>query len=1073
MAALVPESTTLGSFIPGDVARSLKELSSLSPFPYPKAIAGLALIIYERSEDYGGPISDLQHLTRMVLDTVSTVAQNLHEIGNQIDEEVTCCSSQLLRALEAIADFVKEHSKKNKFPRILSANQLRKTINSFQDDLDTAINILSLCLKLKTLTLTARTQKMAENNEDELQQAINSALRTQDEYLKSHLLKEDLADGRLPTTIPAAPQIFFGRTPIVKELVDSFAGNDLLTASKEKRVAILGPGGIGKTSLALTVLHDANIVSSFGRHRYFVPCESLLNTDALVHHLGKRFGIPIPSTISLQARRSHLGSRLKSILKTLDTPLLVVLDNFETPWESVANRSEAEDLLQILTDIPQFSLLVTMRGAERPSGIAWSRPFLPPLTTLDSESARRTFVAISDVSAEDPDLPELLEVLENVPLAVTLMANLAQEQTCRELLQKWKHEKTSMLTRGWDSRTSSVDVSIQVSLSSDRLRSNPSSFSVLQILSMLPDGSVAQDLASMSENPLQVPGAITSLRRVALVQERTVSEAQASCLHVLSPIREFVKNRYPISSKAFALVARHLIALIESTEIDRSSSEDLQRLRNMRTQMTNICVVVSHGLAENLLMKELIRALIHIQSFGDDAIPGFVLTLLQTGMITAQKISDKELEAACLTCSYENMVSTELKDCRATLEKALSIYKHENLQSKNAHREHVRCLRQYGDIWKRIGDLHKALDVLKEGLELARMHGLFAEQAKLLAALAGIYSALNQTADTLKAAHSAITIAEAYSIPLARARADTILSELYFKRASYSLSARFSQRAIQTTLQLMGPCRGYAINLLWMARIHYIQSRLDLAEQTYAEARSIFARIGSTDWMSAATVWIGRVRLARGDIAGALTNFHVALQKWRDLQWIREEADSLSAIGEAELRQGNVILARSHFTKATEAFRAGQEYGSRRYAEAIVGLAEVSLSKNSTGAAMTFFVLASAIYRHANDRLSVANIVKKMGDVQFQLQQWNDARSCYLAAYEMLRFLGVKWPLADALLGLGNVDEIDDQKESAKSKWQMALKLYTDNLCKQQICVEKLANLDSRNRSPAVKKPLS
>ncbi|KZS90068.1 hypothetical protein SISNIDRAFT_457950 [Sistotremastrum niveocremeum HHB9708] len=952
MAARVPESTTLGSFIPGDVARSLKELSSLSPFPYPKAIAGLALTIYE---DYGGPISDLQHLTRMVLDTVSTVAQNLHEIGNQIDEEVTCCSSQLLRVLEAIADFVKEHSKKNKFSRILSANQLRKTINSFQDDLDTAINSLSLCLKLKTLTLTARTQKMEENNEDELQQAINSALRTQDEYLKSHMLKEDLADGRLPTTIPAAPQIFFGRTPIVKELVDSFAGNDLLTVSKEKRVAILGPGGIGKTSLALTVLHDANIVSSFGRHRYFVPCESLLNTDALVHHLGKRFGIPIPSTISLQARRSHLGSRLKSILKTLDTPLLVVLDNFETPWESVANRSEAEDLLQILTDIPQFSLLVTMRGAERPSRIAWSRPFLPPLTTLDSESARRTFVAISDVSADDLDLPELLEALENVPLAVTLMANLAQEQTCHELLQKWKHEKTSMLTRGWDSRTSSVDVSIQVSLSSDRLRSNPSSFSVLQILSMLPDGSLAEDLASMSESPARVPGAITSLRRVALVQERTISEAQTSGrLHA----------RHPINIQAFS-----------SLEIDRQNSEELQILRSIRTQMTNICVVVSHGLTENV-------ALIRVHAFSDDATPGL-------------KISDKELEAACLTCSYENMVSTELKDCRITLENALSIYKHENLQSITAQREHVRCLRHYGDIWKRIGDLHKALDLASTG-------GFFAEQAKLLAALSGIYSALNQTDDTLNAAHSAIQIADAHSIPMARVRAFTILSELYFKRASYSLSAQFSQRALQTTFQIMGPCRGYAINLLWMARIHYIQSRLDLAEQTYTEAH-----------------WI--VRLARGDITGALTDFH--------LSWTREEADSLTAIGEAELRQGNVT---------TEAFRV----------EAIVGLAEVYLSEDSTGPAMISFVLASVIYRHANDRLS-------MGD---------DARSCYMAAYEILQFLGVKWPLADVLLGLGDLDDIDGQQESAESKWQMALKL----------CVEKLATLNSRNKSPPlhVRKPL-
>lgn len=65
-----------------------------------------------------------------------------------------------------------------------------------------------------------------------------------------------------------------------------------------------------------------------------------------------------------------------------------------------------------------------MRGAERPRGVVWTRPFLQPLGTLDPEAARQTFLDLSDID-DDPDVDELLRLTDNLPLAVTLMASLA------------------------------------------------------------------------------------------------------------------------------------------------------------------------------------------------------------------------------------------------------------------------------------------------------------------------------------------------------------------------------------------------------------------------------------------------------------------------------------------------------------------------------------------------------------------------------------------------------------------------------------------------------------------------
>src|SRR6201996_5178651 len=152
--------------------------------------------------------------------------------------------------------------------------------------------------------------------------------------------------------------------------------------------------------------------------------------------------------------------------------MMLVLDNLETPWEPKNNQQAVEELLLELTDVPGLSLVVTLRGAERPSGIPWTRPFLPPLHSLDYEASMQTFISISDTHEDVPGLRELIEVTDGLPLAVTLMATQAQYTSCALLLSRWNDQRTAMLTRGAETRLSSLDISIRLSLQSDRLTPN-------------------------------------------------------------------------------------------------------------------------------------------------------------------------------------------------------------------------------------------------------------------------------------------------------------------------------------------------------------------------------------------------------------------------------------------------------------------------------------------------------------------------------------------------------------------------------------------------------------------------
>ena|ERR1700761_1623615 len=76
--------------------------------------------------------------------------------------------------------------------------------------------------------------------------------------------------------------------------------------------------------------------------------------------------------------------------------------------------------------------------------------------------------------------------------ATTLMTTQAQYTSCALFLSRWNEKRATMLTRGAETRHSSVDVSVQLSLESDWL--NQSAVITLRILSLLPDGVLDEHL---------------------------------------------------------------------------------------------------------------------------------------------------------------------------------------------------------------------------------------------------------------------------------------------------------------------------------------------------------------------------------------------------------------------------------------------------------------------------------------------------------------------------------------------------------------------------------------------------
>ncbi|KAJ7206693.1 P-loop containing nucleoside triphosphate hydrolase protein, partial [Mycena rebaudengoi] len=319
--------------------------------------------------------------------------------------------------------------------------------------------------------------------------------------------------------LPPSPQIFHGREAELQDVVD-------ILVQDSAHIAILGTGGMGKTSIATAALHNQLVESKYS-HRYFVPCHSSPTCTELVATIADHIGLEKGSNMA-QKIAHHFAHA---------PPSLLILDNLKTPWESLSSRSEVEEFLSLLTDVPHLGLMITLRGAERPSKVKWTKPFLAPLKPLSNVAARQTFYAVADDGHDDVSVTELLELTGNLPLAVSLIASVADSEGCAKALSRWKSESTWMLSDGYDQR-SSLDISIMLSYTSPRM--TPGAQELLSILSMLPDGLADADLVQAQLPIIDILACKTTLIRTSLA---FVDQDQN--LKVLVPIRKHILHVYP------------------------------------------------------------------------------------------------------------------------------------------------------------------------------------------------------------------------------------------------------------------------------------------------------------------------------------------------------------------------------------------------------------------------------------------------------------------------------------------------------------------------------------------------
>jgi tetratricopeptide (TPR) repeat protein len=571
----------------------------------------------------------------------------------------------------------------------------------------------------------------------------------------------------------------------------------------------------------------------------------------------------------------------------------------ETPWEPEDSRRDVEETLQRLSVIATLNLIITMRGQQRPRGTLWAKPLLPTLTPYDLASARQTFAAIAADFEDDPDLDELLKGVDCLPLAVTLLATVAEgEPSLDGILARWRVEKTKFVKDGsGNTRHGSLEASIEMSIQCARMKSEPSALQLLSLLALLPNGvSVADTQTHALGIQPSALGAVATLRKVALVYDDPAN----SRVRILSPIQIYVSSQYPPTPMLLESLQAHYAAISQLGKKvgQRDGTEALPKLRS---EAENIQAIVEHALTEDAegnplswtTIKWALEAANNLTDFLWYSGLGSTRSLGIAANV-ARDLQQPSGEADCLS-SIGFVASGRAEYALAEDSYLAALERYRAQQSVAGEAE---CLRGLGFVAHHVADFEKAIPYFLDGLALFEKLEFKWGQGECLKGLAMISSASSKMDDASEKYARALQLFK--DVGNATGEADCMRGEGYVALRNGGMNnLEAAVQSFAKGLELfkkVGKLTGEGDCLQGMGQVEFSRGNFQTSGAHFQDAYDMFSKVGHP-WKKALCLKsLGDVSIKLNQDGEAKVIYEDALDLFIEVGNKTGEAECLSAL---------------------------------------------------------------------------------------------------------------------------------------------------------------------------------